>query len=195
MSRLVTAASALLLGATATAANAWYGAPYAPAPMTPEQHQAFAAQQQAFAERRAQAIEQAMEAQRRFMEQQAGAFAMPQQPPAFPERPAMPAFGAPPELPAMPAMPEIPGIADLPEPPAFGQRPTPPAYGQRHEMPAPAVDIETRRQALETYRTKMREAMEARRAAIEAMMSVYPQRAPLPATAPEQDTAAAAAAD
>ncbi|SDW94564.1 hypothetical protein [Thiocapsa roseopersicina] len=182
MSKLVQAASIIALAAAASSAGAWYNAPVAPI-MTPEmaeqQMQAISAQHEAMAEQQHKAIEQAMEAHRKMMEQRAADFArmpsgidsgFPEMPPvpefaqypAMPEMPAMPEFGQIPAMPEMPAMPEFGQIPAMPEMPAM------PEFGQIPELPAMPEFVKTRMDEMDAHRAKVQQGIQERRAAFKA---------------------------
>lgn len=176
MSKLVQAASILALAAATSTAAAWYGAPHAPV-MTPElaeqQMQAMSAHHQAVAEQHAKAIEQAMDAQRRMIEQQFAQvdrmpsgteWAIPQMPefgeyPAMPEMPAMPELGQFPAMPEMPAMPELGQYPDMPEFQSF------PAMQQ----PSAPEFMKTRLEQRDAQRAKFQQDIQDRRAAFKSM--------------------------
>jgi len=151
MKKFTHAASILALTLAASSAYAWYAPPYQAGPMTDEQKQAVAEQQQAMAAQYAKAAEQAMATQqemaRRAAEQQAAYFAEMQKsaPQGAAEAPvaadpfAGNPFGPVTGRPDFPSMPEMPGFADrefpaMPEMPAF-QRRAMPEFPAMPEMP------------------------------------------------------------
>ncbi|UHD18017.1 hypothetical protein [Thiocapsa bogorovii] len=194
MSKLVQAASIIALAAAASSAGAWYNAPVAPV-MTPEmaeqQMQASSARHEAMAEQRNKAMEDAMDAHRRIMEQHAAAFdRMPSEAaPAFPgfppapefgqypamaEMPAMPEFGQYPAMPEMPAMPEfgqVPPMPEMPAMPEFGQYPAMPEFPSVTEMQSPTTPefMKTRLEEMDAHRAKVEQEIQERRDAFRTM--------------------------
>ncbi|RKT43279.1 hypothetical protein [Thiocapsa rosea] len=167
MSKLVQAASLIALAAAASSAGAWYNAPVAPvmtSEMAEQQMQAISAHHEAMAEQQHKAIEQAMEAHRKMMEQRAADFArMPSGIDAgFPEMPPIPEFAQYPAMPEMPAMPEFGQIPAMPEMPAM------PEFGQIPEMPAIPEFVKTRTDEMDAHRAKVQQGIQERRAAFKA---------------------------
>lgn len=189
MSKLIQVASAIAL---ATTTGALFAAPPQALGMTQEQ-------QQAMVEQQSKAMEQAIAAQRQFIEQRAANFRPLTRHPfaadhSFPEVPPMPEFGQYPNRPDMPpmpefgqypAMPEMSGAPAMERPamPEFGQypnRPPMPEFGQypsMPEMPAfPAMDrpalpesFNARVKEMDAQRAQARQQMEERRAAMKSM--------------------------
>jgi hypothetical protein len=191
MSKLVQAASIVALAAATSTAAAWYAAPQAPV-MTPElaeqQMQAISAHHQAVAEQHAKAIEQAMDARRRMIEQQFAhadrmpsgtEWAFPQVPefgeyPAMPEMPAMPELGQFPAIPEMPAMPELgqfPAMPEMPTIPELGQYPDMPEFQNFPGMQLPSAPefMKTRLEQRDAQRAKFQQDIQDRRAAFKSM--------------------------
>jgi hypothetical protein len=191
MSKLVQAASILALAAATSSAGAWYAAPVAPI-MTPEmaeqQMQAISAQHEAMAEQHVKAIEQAMNAHQKMIDQQTAQFAQwPAAPvagplaghpfgtePVFPELPPIPELGQYPAMPERPSMPEfgeIPAMPEMPAMPEFGQYPEIPDFAriERGAFPAAPDFLKTRLEERDAHRAKIQQATEERRAAFKAM--------------------------
>jgi hypothetical protein len=149
MSKLVQAASIIALAAVASTAGAWYNAPPAAA-MTPE-----------MAEQHAKAMEQAMDAQRRMMEQRAAQFAaMPSGPESMsPEIPPVADFASYPAMPEMPAIPELGPFPEMPDYPGL----------QGMQGPSAPEHMKTRLDERDAYRAKVQQDMQERRAAFKAM--------------------------
>jgi hypothetical protein len=157
MSKLIHAASIIALAAAASSASAWYNAPVVTPEMAEQHMKAESARHEAMAEQHMKGLDQAMEAHRRMIEQDAARFAgMPSGVDhAFPEMPPMPAFDRYPTMPEMPAMPELGQYPEMPEFPSIQGMQTP---------EAPEL-MKTRLEQMDAHRAKLQHEMQERREA------------------------------
>jgi hypothetical protein len=172
MSKLIHAASIIALAAAASSASAWYNAPVVTPEMAEQHMKAVSARHEAMAEQHMKGVDQAMEAHRRMIEQDAARFAgMPSGAEhAFPEMPPMPAFGQYPTMPEMPATPELgqyPAMPEMPAMPELGQYPEMPELPSIPGMQTPDAPelMKTRLEQMDAQRAKLQQEMQERREA------------------------------
>ncbi len=171
MSKLIQAASIVALVAATSTANAWYAPAYPVPTLTQEQRETMAAQQKAMLEQRTKAMEQAMAAQRQFVEQQAAHAKQLQE-----TNPGLMPFGGYP-LAFEPGFPELPPIPEIGDFPAIPEMPAMPTLG----YPAGPESLQKRLEEMDAYRAQAQKQMDERQAAMKRMheqrRAMYPRRA------------------